>query len=351
MDSQKTKPDRRRSWERILVGASFALILTIGILEGWFFQRRSNLPLYGNILLFSFINLNVLLLMLLAYLVLRNIVKLVFERKRNILGSKLKTRLVTASVGLTLIPAVPLFWLASQFIFSSLDHWFSAQVEQSLEDSVQLARQYLEQERANLISDCMVMMPEIADLAARQKEGTETGANIQRLLYRNRVEAIFIYESSGIIEWRSMYGIPEIDAAALRNRFKKENSTDSKLIDVKPRQTDAIAAQLIIPKEMSSQIEGRIIAVRILPPQLTRKLISISAGYDNYLQLKMLNLPLKEEPFHHLLNRHGARDFCGCVVWFLPGQVSYRTYSEAGRSDTAHRRGRPGRAPGFVAPG
>jgi two-component system nitrogen regulation sensor histidine kinase NtrY len=297
MDPQKTKSDKRRFWERILVGGSFVLILTFGFLEGWFSQRRANLPLYGNILLFSFINLNVLLLLLLAYLVLRNIVKLIFERKRNILGSKLKTRLVTASVGLTLIPAVPLFWLASQFIFSSLDHWFSSQVEQSLEDSVLLARQYLEQERTNLISDCIVMMPEIAELAAKQKNGADTGADVQRLLYRNRIEAIFLYESSGVIEWRSMYGMPEIDAANLKSRFKKESTTASRIVNLKPKEQDAIAAHLLIPKEMSSQIEGRIIAVRLLPPQLTRKLISITAGYENYLQLKMLNLPLKKSHF------------------------------------------------------
>ena len=297
MDSQKTKYDKRRFWERILVGASFILILTFGFMEGWFFQRRSSLPLYGNILLFSFINLNVLLLLFLAYMVLRNIVKLIFERKRNILGSKLKTRLVTASVGLTLIPAVPLFWLASQFIFSSLDHWFSSQVEQSLEDSVLLAKQYVEQERANLVADCIIMMPEIVALAERQKDRTDTGADVQRLLYRNRIEALIIYDSSGVTEWRTIYGIPEINAAMLKNRFKKENTNSSRIINLKPKEQDAIAAQIMLPSEVSTQIEGRFIAVRLLPSQLTRKLDSITAGYENYLQLKMLNLPLKKSHF------------------------------------------------------
>jgi two-component system, NtrC family, nitrogen regulation sensor histidine kinase NtrY len=297
MDSQKTKFDKRRFWERVLVGVSFLLILTFGFLEGWFFQRRATLPLYGNILLFSFINVNVLLLLMLAYLVLRNIVKLIFERKRNILGSKLKTRLVTASVGLTLIPAVPLFWLASQFIFSSLDHWFSSQVEQSLEDSVLLAKQYIEQERANLISDCIIMMPEVVALAGGQKDSADTGSEIQRLLYRNRIEALFIFESSGVIEWRSMYSIFQIDSNAVKSRFKKENVNSSRIINLKPKEQDAIAANQVIPREMSSQMEGRFIAVRLLPPQLTRKLDSITAGYENYLQLKMLNLPLKKSHF------------------------------------------------------
>ncbi len=124
--------DKRRFWERIVICAAFIIILTLGFSQGWFFKPPSEAPLFGNILLVVFINLNVLLLLLLAYLVLRNFVKLIFERKQNILGSKLKTRLVAATVCLTLIPTVPLFWLASQFIFSSLDHWFSASVQESL---------------------------------------------------------------------------------------------------------------------------------------------------------------------------------------------------------------------------
>ena len=127
--------EKRRFWERVLICSAFILILTLGLVEGWFFKPSSDAPLFGNILLVVFINLNVMLLLLLAYLVLRNFIKLIFERKRNILGSKLKTRLVASSVGLTLITAVPLFWFASQFIFSSLDHWFSSRVQDSLENS------------------------------------------------------------------------------------------------------------------------------------------------------------------------------------------------------------------------
>ncbi|MEN6485628.1 MAG: PAS domain-containing sensor histidine kinase, partial [Syntrophobacteraceae bacterium] len=135
----------RRRQERFWVTVVALLTVFFGFMEGWFFQLQSELPFMGNISLFALINVNVILLLLLAYLVLRNIVKLLFERKRNILGHKLRTRLVIAFVGLTLIPTIPLFWLATQFIFSSLEYWFSHQVEQSLEQSVSLAREYLDQ--------------------------------------------------------------------------------------------------------------------------------------------------------------------------------------------------------------
>ena len=154
--------ERRRFLERIAVCAVLVLVLTLGLVRGWFFKPLLRAPLVSNMLLVVFINLNVLLLLLLAYLVLRNFIKLLFERRRNILGSKLKTRLVAASVVLTLIPAVPLFWFASQFIFSSLDQWFSSRVQESLDNAVLLARDYVDRERADFVSECRALVPEAA---------------------------------------------------------------------------------------------------------------------------------------------------------------------------------------------
>ncbi|MFZ2448679.1 MAG: ATP-binding protein [Syntrophobacteraceae bacterium] len=300
MNPQKsTSTGKRRFWERILVAAAFVLILSFGFLEGWFFQLRSDLPLMGNLLVFAFINLNVLLLLLLAYLVLRNIVKLFFERKRNIPGWRLKTRLVAASVGLTLIPAIPLFWLASQFIFSSLDHWFSAQMERSLENSVLLIKEYIEQERANLVWECESMRPEIAAIFIAHRRGEDRAEESQRLLLRGRIDALFMFGSSGGLRWSAQQNtVPEIDTARLRNGFQEEREATARIIDLLPGEPDALAVQLIIPKEELGRVaDATLIAIRLLPAQLAQKIAPITGGYENYLQLKMLHQPLKKSHF------------------------------------------------------
>lgn len=290
--------EKRRKIERVLVAAAFVLILGAGFLQGWFFRLRSDLPLVSNLLLFAFVNLNVLLLLLLAYLVLRNIVKLVFERKRNIPGSKLKTRLVAASVGLTLIPAIPLFWMASQFIFSSLDYWFSAQVERSLESSVQLVKQFAEQERANMASECGALAPEIA-AAIQAGGGEDAEANAQKLLKRSRLDALFVYDPAGALKWSSRQdAVPPIDSALLRSGFQKDSAAASRIIDLVPGEHDAMAVKLPFPGDPPGQgRDGTLIAVRRLPAQLAQKMDSITAGYEDFLQLKMLQAPLKKSHF------------------------------------------------------
>src|SRR4030042_5784503 len=71
-------------------------------------QTAGRLPLEANLVFFALINLNLLLLILLAFLVLRNLVKLVFERRSRVLGGRLKTRLVVAFFRFAIVPTAML---------------------------------------------------------------------------------------------------------------------------------------------------------------------------------------------------------------------------------------------------
>lgn len=285
--------ERRRFWERIVVCVAFALILTLGIVQGWFYKPVLRAPLISNILLVVFINLNVLLLLLLAYLVLRNFIKLIFERKRNILGSRLKTRLVAGSVVLTLIPAVPLFWFASQFIFSSLDQWFSARVQDSLENSVQLARDYVERERTDFVSECRALVPEAARMITEGK-GNDHLEDLG-FFFAARIDAAYVFNSSGDLRWSfTQNAAQKINPVWLMRNFATQSGTASRIVNL-PGGQSAIAAR--IPLGNLTGDRSVLIALRFLPRELTLRLKAITAGYNSYLQLKMLHKPLKKSHF------------------------------------------------------
>ena len=108
-------------------------------------------PVSGNVLAFVLINVNVVLLLLMVFLVLRNLVELVFDKKRKILGTKLRTKLVISFVSLSLIPTTLLFFIALQFVSTSMDYWFNINVDQSLEESLLLAQGVYEDTKAGVI--------------------------------------------------------------------------------------------------------------------------------------------------------------------------------------------------------
>ncbi len=97
-----------------------------------------------NVLVFALVNLNVAILCVLIFLIGRNITKLVFDRRKKLLGSKLRTKLMIIFVGLTLVPSTFVFIMASGFLNRAVEGWFNTQVETSVAAAVEVAQQHFE---------------------------------------------------------------------------------------------------------------------------------------------------------------------------------------------------------------
>jgi len=127
--------------KRELIGAGIiALVLALLFLfeyAVWDFRGTSGA---GNILYFTLINVNVILSCVLLFLILRNLTKLLFERRRKALGARLRTRLVFAFTSFALVPTILLFYVAMTFITNSIERWFTLQVEESLSESMEVAQ-------------------------------------------------------------------------------------------------------------------------------------------------------------------------------------------------------------------
>ena len=133
---------RRRRRELWLSSVVLVAIAAIAFGQQWASAPRRALPI-GDSALFLFLNaLNVFLIFLLVYLVARNLVKLVFERRRGALGSHLNLKFVLAFALVATVPTVVLFLVSSSIIGASIDTWFSLQIDRTLDESRQVADAY-----------------------------------------------------------------------------------------------------------------------------------------------------------------------------------------------------------------
>ena len=297
-----SSPRSRRRKERLVVASVLVLVVVFGFLENWFFRFKSDLPLWGNVLLFALINVNVILLLLLAYLVLRNIVKLVFERKRNLLGHQLKTRLVIAFVGVALIPTVPLFLLASRFISFNLDYWFSQEVEKSLELAVHLGQDYLDQEKEKLEMDSRLIREDWSRFPWIDDTLEEDPDQILLLfLKRYHLDAVFVVRPGEEPVWlpRSLI-LPQADLEWLKSFSARSQGPRIPVQSVSLQDQREVLVSSVgrsASGESSSSPEARLVLLRLLPSRLTQKMFAITSGYENYLQLKLFKPPLKTSHF------------------------------------------------------
>ena len=145
---QRSKEMARRKRERIIIAVLVVLVAAVTYLETQVVDLSGELPLGSSLLVFALININALLLLLLIFLVLRNLLKLTVERQRGVLGARLRTKLVVTFLILSLAPTVLLFFAAFQFVGTSMEYWFSAQVESSLLEAMEVSEAYNNQLRS-----------------------------------------------------------------------------------------------------------------------------------------------------------------------------------------------------------
>ncbi len=129
---------RRRRREGILIIVILFVVALLTIVATRAIRFGADIPVSNTILMFILININLLLLILLIFLVFRNLVKLLYDRRRKVMGAKLRTRLVVAFIVLTLVPTVVLFFFSINFITTSIEFWFNVPVEQALENSLRV---------------------------------------------------------------------------------------------------------------------------------------------------------------------------------------------------------------------
>ena len=136
------KPDHiRKKRTRYVILICLILIPVLTYLETVVFEiGEISFPVSGNVLVFSIINVNVILLLLMVFLVLRNLLRLIFEQRQTVLGKSLRTRLVISFISLSLIPTILLFFIALQFVSTSMDYWFNSNVDASLDESLKVAQ-------------------------------------------------------------------------------------------------------------------------------------------------------------------------------------------------------------------
>src|SRR3989338_8725163 len=104
--------------------------------------RTPQFPICNYRIVFGLLNLNIILILLLLVLLFRNLVKLYFERRQKLLGSKFKAKLVLAILSLALLPSIVIFLIASNFINTSIEGWFKVQVERPLDQALDVAQTY-----------------------------------------------------------------------------------------------------------------------------------------------------------------------------------------------------------------
>ena len=194
---------RHRKDNRAVVAAVLVLFVVLG---GVFYLvlRSRDLPSYlvtDQLLLFVLWYVNGTLVLAILFVLARSVYKLLVERHHRILGSKFKTKLVATFVGLSLIPVLLLFAIATELLQGSVDRWFGTEVREVREQGYAVSEALSDHIEQTALRDAARVRREIADLdlgdpAARP----ELVRRLRALLGELGLDLVTVYDGRDFVQ-------------------------------------------------------------------------------------------------------------------------------------------------------
>jgi two-component system nitrogen regulation sensor histidine kinase NtrY len=280
----------REGW--IILATGLAVVL-LTIVETRPPQVSESGSTWSDAVIIALTTLNLILLVLLIFLVGRNIVKLVLDRRQRILGSHLRVRLVVAFFAITLLPTTLLFVTAQVLMGNSIERVFDGEVERALEGSLDVANAYYE----DLAADSLGFARKTAaQLVAHELLAPERRARLKEFLAARRDD----YQADLIEVFADGQSLararrPDITAGKLgvepfdelvqqamtgRERTKVEVAGESDIV------------RAATPVTVNGVVKGVVVVDALLPKSVMKQREAIDGSFRSYLNLKVQRRPI-----------------------------------------------------------
>ncbi|MDZ7667737.1 MAG: ATP-binding protein [Desulfotignum sp.] len=318
LEQVRQKKSRRRK-EFVFIFVILAAVAVLTLIETSITSLGSEISLSSTVVMFILINVNLLLLLTLFLLVFRNLAKLYYEKKKNVFGSKLKTRLVTSFVILALVPTTVLFFFSIQFISNSIAFWFNAPVEQTLKSSLDVGQQlyaYVAEKDAFFAKRAAFQIDSRKLLKKENYNELNRYAQVvQRAFNRHAVE-IYTPDAKRV----SLSLANELDHlyfGILTTAELKKIAPDRDSITIYQTfdQGEFLRTISTIPFDAPLEnAEGFVVITTLISKNLSEDLTAILSGMEEYQQLKLTKKPAQLS--YYIALSIVALLVIFCAIWF-----------------------------------
>ncbi|MBL7179492.1 MAG: ATP-binding protein [Pseudomonadota bacterium] len=313
------KERNRRKREGIIIVVIIAVVALLTFAENRIIHFGTDIPISNTILMFILININLLLLILLIFLVFRNLVKLLYERRRKVMGAKLRTRLVVAFIALSLVPTIVLFFFSINFLTTSIEFWFNVPVEQALENSLLVGRSlYLQAEENNQFFLERISYQINTKKLLDPKKEKALSHYIQIVQREFNFDAVEVYAANA--RRLTLALAPKLEDKPFKivsadNLQKEVESKDVRTITESIPTGEIIRTIATVPfGAKRTNVEAYVVINILIGPDLSENMASISRGFEEYEQIKLLKKPIQIT--YYITLSIVALLVVFCAIWF-----------------------------------
>jgi two-component system nitrogen regulation sensor histidine kinase NtrY len=254
----------------------------------------------SEVVLYALSAADLTMLVVLVFVLARNIVKLIVESRRALPFARFRAKLVAVLLVMTIVPAVLVLIAGSEFIRTSIDNWFNAPLEDILASANKIAgdyyheRQLAASEQAGRIARALA----IADFSAADSESVRDF--IASDITRQHVTRVQVFRAVG--NGSAVEPVAEVTAGQLPKRDDRaadnrlalralSGKGDNRSVEVLGERGDLLQAAAVITAKDGRKL-GAVVTTDYLTGELAAGSRRMTKAYENYNQLRVLKRPL-----------------------------------------------------------
>ena len=284
----------------ILIGIGVLAAVLVAMIVASFRVRVAP-ELLTEIVLYALIAVDLTMLAALAFVLARNLVKVVVERRRALPFARFRAKLIAVLMAMTVVPAVLVLLVGSELISTNIERWFNAPMDEILSSANQVAGDYY-RGRQTLVAD---NASRIAKAAGQIDLSTGTQPLRDLLtpeIASQQVSRVVVYRFQSGSDEPALATVAEVAAPSMPAKFDRDvidrlaaraaaGSADSAAIQKLGDSGDLLHAAAVIRSTQGRPV-GVVVATDYLTGDVAVRSRRMTQAYEDYSQLRVLKRPL-----------------------------------------------------------
>jgi two-component system nitrogen regulation sensor histidine kinase NtrY len=255
----------------------------------------------SEFVLYALLASDLTMLAALLFVLARNLIKLIVERRKALPFARFRAKLVLLLMGMTFIPSVLLLVVGSELITTSIDRWFNAPMDEVLASANRIASEYYRERQLLVVDHAERMARTLAPVdlatidAGRLRELLGPELSIQR------VQKVSVYRvrTGGGLEALADVVTPAATLPAGTTRVETDRlatlalggAPDSHGVEGLGPSGDLLHAAAAV--RSAAGVTGVVVATDYLTGDLTGRSRSMTQAFQKYNQIRVLKRPLE----------------------------------------------------------
>lgn len=280
---------RKRKREVSLVLLLALVFIGLTWFEIRLFSTSQQLPFVHSIFFFGLVNFNIIILLLLLFLIFRNVVKAFVEKRSKIYGSSLKAKLIVAFATFSFVPTLLMFVISVFYINSSFDKWFNVKMVSVLKSSLDVTNAYYFSAKKKNYHYAHQVAQNIKDISS-DKELKRKMVLMREIFSLDSVEYYpSLFGSRIVVQDPNQFlsQVPAVSLELLQKGIKSKNEASTI-----HQYGEGNLVRAIVPIQGEGR-RGAIVVSSYVPLSLTSKMNDVANAYEEFKESNPLESPLK----------------------------------------------------------